>query len=368
MYKHWVERITRFLFIGGIAASFFLIIKYTFFILFPILAAIILTIMIHPAVTFFEKKLYFPRSLATAFIILVSFALIFGVTILLIAELIQGTTYLADKIPAHFQTFTAYFETFLHETVFPYYRQLTSLFHTLNPSQQSAVTDNIEQFISQFSASGTVILKTILLKISAVLSKLPQSLTVFMFIILATFLLTNDWVAVKQWMMNVVPSRLNAPGKNIFVHLKKAFSGFFKAQFILISITAGIIYMGLLFIGVDHAMTIALLAAAVDLLPYIGTGIIFIPWIIYLFITGDYPLTISLALIYMFITIIRQVLEPKILSVNIGLHPLAALIALFIGIQLWGVLGLIAAPLLLIVLNVFYQTGVLKQLWLFIKG
>src|SRR5699024_4842132 len=125
-------------------------------------------------------------------VILVSFLLIFGVIILLIAELIQGTAYLADKIPAHLQTFTAYFETFLNETVFPYYRQLTSLFHTLEPSQQSAVIDNMQEFISQFSASGTSILKTVLLKISAVLSKLPQSLTILMFIILATFLLTND--------------------------------------------------------------------------------------------------------------------------------------------------------------------------------
>src|SRR5699024_11493170 len=65
--------------------------------------------------------------------------------------------------------------------------------------------------------------------------------------------------------------------------LKKALSGFFKAQLILITITAGSIYIGLLIVGIDHALTIALLAAGVDLLPYIGTGIIFIPWIIYLF-------------------------------------------------------------------------------------
>src|SRR5699024_5194097 len=139
----------------------------------------------------------------------------------------------------------------------------------------SAVIDNMQEFISQFSASGTSILKTVLLKISAVLSKLPQSLTILMFIILATFLLTNDWVALRQMAGNIVPSRFNAPGKHVLVHLKKAFSGFFKAQFILISITAGIIYIGLFIVNVDHAMTIALLAAAVDLLPYIGTGIIF---------------------------------------------------------------------------------------------
>src|SRR5699024_4769605 len=159
----------------------------------------------------------------------------------------------------------------------------------------------------------------------------------------------------KQSLQKLVPSKMNATGKNLLTQLKKALSGFFKAQLILITITAGSIYIGLLIVGIDHALTIALLAAGVDLLPYIGTGII------YLFFTGNYALTISLAFIYMFITIIRQLLEPKILSVNVGLHPLAALIALFIGLQLWGVIGLIIAPILLVILNVFYQTGIVKQ-------
>src|SRR5699024_5390579 len=154
----------------------------------------------------------------------------------------------------------------------------------------------------------------------------------------------------------------------IHFHFKKALTGFMKAQFILIFITMLIIFAGLSLLKVDHAVTIALLAALVDLFPYIGTGIIFIPWAVYLFITGNYSLTIGLTLLYMFIIIVRQFLEPKILSSNIGLHPLAVLIVLFISMQLWGVSGIIIAPILVVVGIVLFQTEIFHKVLMFIKG
>src|SRR5699024_6773123 len=115
----------------------------------------------------------------------------------------------------------------------------------------------------------------------------------------------------------------------------KSLFGYIKAQCILIAISAFISLVGLLFLGMNHAFTITLIIAFVDLLPIIGTGIIFIPWIGYLFFSGDYSLTIGLTFIYMAIILIRQILEPKILSVNVGVSPLIALLTLFISVQWW---------------------------------
>jgi sporulation integral membrane protein YtvI len=368
MYKHWNNRIARLLFVAGIAAVCFFIIKYMFFLPFPLAAAALVAMCINPAVTLLEKKLYLPRSLAAALILISVFLFFSGAIILLIAELVQGTAYLADMLPEHFEVFTAFLKSFLDQTVFPYYDKLISFFNTLDTQQQTAITENMQQFITNISASGTLLLKNILLKLSAFLSKLPASLTIMAFIIIAAFLITNDWEHLKRFCSRLIPPGLASESRNIAVHLKKAFAGFFKAQAILISITACIIFIGLTVIKADHALTIALLAAGVDLLPYAGTGIIFIPWIIYVFLAGNYGLTISLAIIYIIITVSRQVMEPKILSVHVGIHPLAALIALFAGLKLWGAFGLVAAPLLLIVVHVLYQTGVFRQIVLFIKG
>ena len=88
----------------------------------------------------------------------------------------------------------------------------------------------------------------------------------------------------------------------------------------------------------------------------------------YLFLTANYPLTIGLTIIYMVIIISRQLLEPKIISANIGINPLITLLAVFISIQLWGLSGVLIAPLILIIVTTCNQTGVFKQLWYYVKG
>ena len=99
--------------------------------------------------------------------------------------------------------------------------------------------------------------------------------------------------------------------------------GFVKAQATLISITTIIILIGLLILRVDYAITIALIAGRSDIIPYLGTGSIFVPWIIFEVIQGETGLAIGLGILYIVVLVQRQVMEPKILSSNIGLDPLA---------------------------------------------
>ncbi len=336
--------------------------------LYPFLIAILLSLLLNPATTFLENKIKIPRTLATVFVLISVSSLIVGSIILIISELIHGTTYIANKIPIFFHTFVTFVEDFINTNIMPFYHKLTSIFHTLNPAQQETISENIEQFIDQIGASGTDFLQNLLLNIPTVISLLPSSMTILTLIILATFFITKDWYKLQHSIKKTIPPIANDSGKNVWNHLKKALFGFFKAQLILIMITAITIFVGLLILQVDHALTIAIIAAIVDLFPYIGTGIIFIPWIIYLFISGNYLLTIGISILYMIIIIGRQILEPKILSSTIGVNPLLALIVLFLGLQLFGVFGLIIAPISVIVLSAFYQSGLFKQLWLYIKG
>ncbi|MBY7143848.1 sporulation integral membrane protein YtvI [Virgibacillus sp. NKC19-3] len=368
MSKSFLFKILRVLFLIGTLLISYLLISYTFPILYPIIVAVIISYLINPFVTILENKLKFPRPIAVFTVICTMFSFVLSTVFLIIAEIIQGTAFLADKVPEHFHALITLMEDFFNTTILPAYEKLMSFFHMLDASHQVTITEHIQQFASHIATTGAAYLQDFLLKIPAVLSMLPNSLTVFVFIVLATFLITNDWNRLVKSAKRIIPSSVKTSTGEVLNHLKKAIFGFAKAQVILISITAGIIFIGLLFFQVEHALTIALLAAAADLLPYVGTGIIFIPWIIYLFITAEYSMTISLILLYMFIIVLRQVLEPKILSTSIGLHPLAVLVALFIGIQVWGFVGIIVAPILLVVFNAVHQAGITKQLWLFIKG
>lgn len=346
----------------------FLIIQYTFPYIYPFLLAIILALFLNPLVTFLEKTLKMPRGVAAFAVLTLAVTVLLGFIILMISELIQGTTYLANNIPDHFHTVVLIAEKFMNEQLLPLYHKLVSFVHTLSPDQQESINESINQFMNEFASFSTGILQNLLLQIPGALTLLPGSFTVFLFIIMAVFFMTKDWPALVIGTKKMIPQKILRSGSNVWNHLQKAFAGFIKAQLLLISITSLTILTGLLLFQVDYALTIALFAAAADILPFIGTGIIFVPWIIYLFLTADYALTIALAILYMIVVIQRQVLEPKIVSDRVGINPLAALVALFIGFQIWGAFGLLLGPLFIMIGNAFYQAGIIHEAGRFIKG
>lgn len=368
MYKQTLFRCLRiFIVIGSIIFLYFTL-KYMIVYFYPFLIALLFSFLLHPFVTYLERKLKFPRILATFFIVLIVFVLVSGLILFIITEIIQGTTYLAIQIPDHFQSFITQFELFLTNKLVPWYQTLTSFVKSLNMNQQSTINENIQQFMTQLTTSGTLFLKDFFLKIPAILSMIPYSITIAIFTIIATILIINDWFTFKNVLNKVIPQQLKNSSDNIVIYFKKSLLGYMKAQFILIAISAFITLIGLLFLNINHALTITLIIAIVDLLPLVGTGVVFIPWIGYLFLTAHYPLTMGLSIIYIVIIITRQIIEPKVISANIGISPLITLLAVFISIQLWGLLGVLITPLILVSVNTAYQAGIFKQIWYYVKG
>jgi len=89
----------------------------------------------------------------------------------------------------------------------------------------------------------------------------------------------------------------------------------------------------------------------IDALPVLGTGIILIPWSLYYLVTGDVRLSVSIILIYLIVFIVRQMVEPKVLSRQIGVHPIFTLFGMYLGLKLIGVAGLILGPLIVLTLK-----------------
>lgn len=166
----------------------------------------------------------------------------------------------------------------------------------------------------------------------------------------------------------MIPGVIHKPMTYIFSDLKKALFGFAKAQLILISITAFIVMITLYALGVNSAFAIGLLIGLVDLLPYLGVGIVLIPWSLYAFMSDDLTLAIGLTVLYSIILIVRQIMEPKVLASSVGLDPLAALFGMFVGLKLFGILGLIIGPVSLVIVDAFRRAHVFKDLRNYIIG
>ncbi|RSK28133.1 sporulation integral membrane protein YtvI [Bacillus sp. HMF5848] len=358
----------RLLFVIAIVVGGSIALYYTATLTYPFIIAIIIALMINPIVNFFELRTRMPRSLAvfTTLIIILAFAA--GLLTLVVAEVYNGTVYLSNTLPQHIDKLALYIEELIAGQIIPFYNQLTTLFKNLNADQQTTIITNIENVGQNLADNIGSFLSNVLAIIPAFLKWMPNAATVLVFSFLATFFISKDWDKLRRLSRKVLPVKARTSSKTVFVDLQKALVGFLKAQATLISITAIIILIGLLIFRVEHALTVALLIGIVDVLPYLGTGLVFVPWVIYSAVSGNVLLAIQLAILYIIVMVVRQLLEPKVLSQSIGLDPLATLVSLFVGFKLIGFLGLIAGPVVLVIIKTLHTAKVFEDIWAFIKG
>ncbi|HWT27694.1 MAG TPA: AI-2E family transporter, partial [Mobilitalea sp.] len=138
--------------------------------------------------------------------------------------------------------------------------------------------------------------------------------------------------------------------------------GYFKAQFKIMLILTVIMFAGFEILQVGYSILLALGIAFLDFLPVFGTGAILWPWAIINMITGNYMRAIGLSVIYLICQIVKQLLQPKMVGDSIGISPLSALIFMFIGYRLYGVIGMILGiPVGMVLINL-YRIGMFNRI------
>ncbi len=368
MNNVYIARTGRFLLVIGCVFLFVIGFLFLAKVAYPFLIGIAIAFLINPLVNFLEKKARMPRVLSVLISIVLLIGIFAGLITLLIVEIVSGADYLAKVIPDHLETLIDYIEEFFAAQILPMYNQLTSLLSNLNSGQQGTILTNIQNVGTKIGTTVGSFIQAFFGKIPNIISWIPNAATVLIFSLLGTFFISKDWYRLSSQVGKLMPKQIKSSSLTVWADLKKALFGFIKAQATLISITTIIILIGLLILRVDYAITIALITGIVDILPYLGTGLIFVPWIIYEAIIGDTGMAIGLGILYIIVLTQRQIMEPKILSSNIGMDPLATLVALFVGFKLIGFLGLIVGPVTLVVITTLYRANVFRDIWAFIKG
>ncbi|WEG13905.1 sporulation integral membrane protein YtvI [Pullulanibacillus sp. KACC 23026] len=373
--SHYITNILRYIFITFrlllvaaicvlIGAAFYYGIKYAY----PFIIAIILSFFLNPVVTFIQVKTNMHRGVATFIVIFLIFAVISGIVTLIILQLINGLVYLNDVVPSHVQLLSRYIQSYFVNTLLPMWGHITHLISTLDQSEQLTIQDNMNHLGQKLATNLSNLGTHVITYLTNMVVSLPNIITGLIFICLATFFMTKDWYKLGDYFDSKLPESVSRSLQNVYEGLRQAFLGFIRAHLTLISITAVIILIGLVVLRVAHPVTIAFLTGLADMFPYLGTGSVFLPWIIYSYFSKQYFMAIGLAILYAVVIIQRQIMEPKIISSNIGLNPLPTLVAIFIGFKLLGFLGLVLGPIVLIVINTLSQADVFRNIWSYIIG
>lgn len=170
----------------------------------------------------------------------------------------------------------------------------------------------------------------------SLIGTLPGLFVAIMVTLILSFYLVYD----KKWVINLIPGADKSVDQVL-----KSIHGYIKAQFFLITITAAICMLAFSLLRIPYVLVFGVLIAIFDLLPILGAGTLLVPMVVWYFIDGQPFLAIMVALLYGIIVVVRQIVEPKLLSQNLGIHPIVAIVAVFLGLKLFGPIGLILVPL-----------------------
>lgn len=130
-----------------------------------------------------------------------------------------------------------------------------------------------------------------------------------------------------------------------FRRQKSNFTQMIGIEIILILLSMLETTVGFLILKIPNAFTLGIVCGLLDILPYVGTIIVFIPIIIYNIIMKNYICAFGLMCLYVIVQIVREVLEAKFLSDKLDIHPLVVLLSIYIGVKIFGILGILVGPM-----------------------
>lgn len=181
-------------------------------------------------------------------------------------------------------------------------------------------------------------------------------IAIFLFVtVLASFYFSADLEKINRTLALLFPEKQR---HTLFLIKEELFSvvfGYIRAYSLIIALTFVELFIGLSIIGTRYTFLISFLIAIIDILPVLGAGTVLVPWGIILLLFGNLRSGVCILVLYLIITVIRQMAEPKIVGNFLGLHPLCTLLAMYVGVQLCGIWGLFLFPVAFIVARNVYR-------------
>ena len=320
--------------------------KYAFGIILPFLIAFLIVAMARPTINSLSKRTKIPKPFVSVFVIsmlglltVIVLGVVGFLTVSQIASIVENLVsdlsgdegYIADlfNLIDSFEEKAPFLENFLKEG-----QSLSSLISELILDSAKGMSADLTEVFGHF------------------ISAIPNIAVTLIVIFLSIFYFAKDYDKISNKILNALPKRLG----NIILIFKNdvllVVSKYLKSYLILFLLCFAEVFAGFLFVNQKNAFVLALIIAIVDFLPILGAGTILAPWGIIMLILGNFKLGIVLLILAAVTYFSRQILEPKILSSQMNIHPLITLFAMYVGLKASGFLGLIVAPIVAFIIKI----------------
>lgn len=351
------ERKRKFLidsaYFGLVVAIVYFLIKYTIGYIFPFFLGALIALIVRPIIVKLNKWFKINKKFLAVVILLIFYALTGVAVTFLTIRLIKG-------LNNFFATFPDLFET----SILPVIENVLSKIEDLIASSDFDLLGILNEISGEIVSTLTGIVKTVstnaISSLTNLITSIPKIIIAFLFTIISSFFMAIDF----DQIINFFKLQLSPRGEKIVTVIKESFSQIIfqvlKAYALIMTMTFIELAIGLTILKIPNAIVVALIIAMIDILPILGTGGVMIPWFIIEFINGNISLGIGLAIIYIVVTAIRNIVEPKIVGDQIGLYPLLTLFTMFLGAKIFGVIGLFGLPIATTIIIRLQKAGVIS--------
>ena len=307
----------------------------------PFLFALAAAALLNPLVKRLQKALGWNRQLLSALLLLLLFGLIGGGLALLVyaaagqlMSLVQNWSGLLASAQSAMDQVEALFARFL----------------ALVPPQVTEIVEETGDALFQWLSDAVpATLADLGREAGEKAMGLPSFLVALIIFVMATFLLAADYPYLRsRAVQHMDEGMLRFLGQLRSTALG-AFGGYLKAEFFLSVGVFFILLAGFFVTGQPYGLLLALGLAVMDFIPIIGAGTAMVPWAFVALFTGDLHSAVELMVIWGAIALFRRVMEPKFVGDQTGLSPLLSLAAIYVGMKLAGVLGMVFGPVVVLV-------------------
>lgn len=322
----------------AIFALIWLGVRFLLPLVFPFALGLMLALMAEPLVGLLCRRGRLPRSVCAGIGVSLTFCGLAVLLVLLCALIVRELGMLSRVLPDLAGAARNGLGLVEHQLL-----KLTRYTpENIQPMLQKSVTDTF--------SDGTTLLNRgvqyVLGLAGGLLTHVPDSALTLGTGIISAFMISAKLPRLKKALLSLLSRRRLKPILKTLRRLKTNIGQWLLAQVKLSGISGLVLFLGLVVLRIRYAPLWALGICLVDAFPVLGTGTVLLPWALVLYLQGDLPRAVGLLGLYVTISITRSVLEPRLLGQQLGLDPLVTLAALYAGYKLWGILGMIFAPLL----------------------
>lgn len=350
MQQNITVSIKKYLCIVLLLVCGYLILRYAAGAIFPFVFGLAVAVFIRKAVRFIEKATGLNSKISGAVCLTVCYVILF-------TSVFFAVRFLLNELYHFFEHFPAFYENSLSPVI-------SRLYQYINELQGSDVLgnilknlfDTIEKQTLDFSAYVSA--KVAAWAAGAALY-IPEMFITVTVTVVASFFICVDYDKIIAFIL----AQVSPKNRNKLIKFKRIFcDSVWKlcgCYLFIFLITFSELFLGLFLLGIKWPAAVALIISLTDILPLLGTGTVLIPWSVIALINKNPPLALGLFVLYLIITVVRNIIEPKIIGNKMGLHPLITLAAMYMGLKFGGAFMAMVLPLILMILKLLNDNQII---------